>query len=120
MVEVEIAFGEGGGLEDTRDEKHNVHFISRFSNEGYSGGGDGEGGLERFSRGVIGDSDRVLIEKKEGFKVVEERLVYLRMEVKFKVLIEKKKMYYLGLRRFDLWMEFLMVHLEELEMKKWW
>ncbi|GJW66845.1 retrovirus-related pol polyprotein from transposon TNT 1-94 [Tanacetum coccineum] len=51
---------------------------------------------------------------------VEERLVHLRMEVKFKVLIEKKKMYYLGLRRFDLWMEFWMVHLEELEMKKWW
>ncbi|GJS39280.1 hypothetical protein Tco_0564323 [Tanacetum coccineum] len=51
---------------------------------------------------------------------VEERLVHERMKVKFKVLIEKKKMYYLGLRRFDLWMEFLMVHLEELEMKKWW
>ncbi|GJX06022.1 hypothetical protein Tco_0193954 [Tanacetum coccineum] len=51
---------------------------------------------------------------------VEERLVHLRMEVKFEVLIEKKKMYYLGLRRFDLWMEFLMVHLEELEMRKWW
>ncbi|GJV26972.1 retrovirus-related pol polyprotein from transposon TNT 1-94, partial [Tanacetum coccineum] len=50
---------------------------------------------------------------------VEERLVHERMKVKFEVLIEKKKMYYLGLRRFDLWMEFLMVHLEELEMKKW-
>ncbi|GJT04785.1 hypothetical protein Tco_0839247 [Tanacetum coccineum] len=37
---------------------------------------------------------------------VEERLVHLRMEVKFEVLIERKKMYYLGLRRFDLWMEF--------------
>ncbi|GJU46954.1 hypothetical protein Tco_1204220 [Tanacetum coccineum] len=44
---------------------------------------------------------------------IEERLVHLRMEVKFEVLIEKKKMYYLGLRRFDLWMEFWMVHLEE-------
>ncbi|GKD92860.1 hypothetical protein Tco_1372697 [Tanacetum coccineum] len=51
---------------------------------------------------------------------IEERLVHLRMEVKFEVLIKKKKMHYLGLRRFDLWMEFLMVHLEELEMKKWW
>ncbi|GJR72909.1 transport protein Sec24-like CEF [Tanacetum coccineum] len=50
---------------------------------------------------------------------VKERLVHERMKVKFEVLIEKKKMYYLGLRRFDLWMEFLMVHLEELEMKKW-
>ncbi|GJR15060.1 hypothetical protein Tco_0797712 [Tanacetum coccineum] len=49
---------------------------------------------------------------------VEERLVQLRMEVRFKVLIEKKKMYYLGLRRFDLWMEFLMVHLEELGLRK--
>ncbi|GKD59082.1 hypothetical protein Tco_1296591 [Tanacetum coccineum] len=37
---------------------------------------------------------------------VEERLVHLRMEVKFKVLIEKKKMYYLGLD-FDLRMSFL-------------
>ncbi|GJU50547.1 hypothetical protein Tco_1220102 [Tanacetum coccineum] len=51
---------------------------------------------------------------------VEERLVHERMKVKFEVLIKKKKMYYLGLRRFDLWMEFLMVHLAELEMKKWW
>ncbi|GJW39267.1 hypothetical protein Tco_0065112 [Tanacetum coccineum] len=54
-----------------------------------------------------------------GLKV-EERLVHLRMEVKFEVLIKKKKMYYLGLRRLDLWMEFWMVHLEELGMKKWW
>ncbi|GJU36862.1 hypothetical protein Tco_1185216 [Tanacetum coccineum] len=44
---------------------------------------------------------------------VEERLVHLRMEVKFEVLIKKKKMYYLGLRGFDLWMEFWMVHLIE-------
>ncbi|GJW50111.1 hypothetical protein Tco_0091462 [Tanacetum coccineum] len=50
---------------------------------------------------------------------VEERLVQLRIEVRFEVLIEKKKMYYLGLRRFDLWMEFLMVHLEELGLKKY-
>ncbi|GJV53005.1 hypothetical protein Tco_1448746 [Tanacetum coccineum] len=64
---------------------------------------------KRFSRGSQANGSKV-----------EERLVYLRMEVKFKVLIEKKKMYYLGLRRFDLWMEFWMVHLEELEMKKWW
>ncbi|GKB94913.1 hypothetical protein Tco_0981050 [Tanacetum coccineum] len=49
---------------------------------------------------------------------VEERLVQLRMEVRFEVLIKKKKMYYLGLRRFDLWMEFLMVHLEELGLRK--
>ncbi|GKA68769.1 hypothetical protein Tco_0768686, partial [Tanacetum coccineum] len=53
----------------------------------------------------------------KGLKV-EERLVQLRMEVRFEVLIEKKKMYYLGLRRFDLWMEFLMVHLEELGLRK--
>ncbi|GJV75296.1 hypothetical protein Tco_1506880 [Tanacetum coccineum] len=51
---------------------------------------------------------------------IEERLVHLRMEVKFEVLIKKKKMHYLSLRRFDLLMKFLMVHLEELEMKKWW
>ncbi|GJS29420.1 retrovirus-related pol polyprotein from transposon TNT 1-94 [Tanacetum coccineum] len=31
---------------------------------------------------------------------VEERLVHERMKVKFEVLIEKKKMYYLGLRRY--------------------
>ncbi|GJX25495.1 hypothetical protein Tco_0231791 [Tanacetum coccineum] len=53
----------------------------------------------------------------KGLKV-EERLVQLRMGVRFEVLIEKKKMYYLGLRRFDLWMEFLMVHLEELGLRK--
>nr|GEU50853.1 hypothetical protein [Tanacetum cinerariifolium] len=57
---------------------------------------------------------------------VEERFVHLMMVVKFEVLIKKKKMYYLGLMRFDLWMDFLMVHLEELKMKKllwekvWW
>nr|GEZ20801.1 pentatricopeptide repeat-containing protein [Tanacetum cinerariifolium] len=49
---------------------------------------------------------------------VEEKLVHLKMVVKFKVLIEKKKMCSLGLMRFDWWMEFLMVHLEELEIKK--
>nr|GEV89399.1 hypothetical protein [Tanacetum cinerariifolium]GEV89492.1 hypothetical protein [Tanacetum cinerariifolium]GEW47492.1 hypothetical protein [Tanacetum cinerariifolium]GEW54134.1 hypothetical protein [Tanacetum cinerariifolium] len=48
---------------------------------------------------------------------VEEKLVHLKMVVKFKVLIEKK-MCSLGLMRFDWWMEFLMVHLEEFEMKK--
>ncbi|GKB39668.1 hypothetical protein Tco_0884610 [Tanacetum coccineum] len=41
-----------------------------------------------------------------------------KMVVKFEVLIEKKKMCSLGLMRFDQWMWFLMVHLEELEMKK--
>ncbi|GJS11863.1 hypothetical protein Tco_0368659 [Tanacetum coccineum] len=51
---------------------------------------------------------------------VEERLVHLRMKVKFKVLIEKKKMYYLGLRRFDLWMECLDgLHLEGSWSEKW-
>ncbi|GKC18848.1 alpha/beta hydrolases superfamily protein, partial [Tanacetum coccineum] len=49
---------------------------------------------------------------------VKDRLVHLMMVVKFEVLIEKKKMCSLGLMRFDWWMEFLMVHLEELEMKK--
>ncbi|GJT63530.1 putative ribonuclease H-like domain-containing protein [Tanacetum coccineum] len=49
---------------------------------------------------------------------VEEKLVHLKMVVKFEVLIEKKKMCSFGLMRFDWWMEFLMVHLEELEMKK--
>nr|GEY62566.1 putative ribonuclease H-like domain-containing protein [Tanacetum cinerariifolium] len=49
---------------------------------------------------------------------VEEKLVHLKMMVKFKVLIENKKMCSLGLMRFDWWMEFLMMHLEELEMKK--
>nr|GEZ20273.1 hypothetical protein [Tanacetum cinerariifolium] len=48
----------------------------------------------------------------------EEKLVHLKMVVKFEVLIEKKKMCSLGLMRFDLWMWFLMIHLEELEMKK--
>ncbi|GJX38476.1 hypothetical protein Tco_0251779 [Tanacetum coccineum] len=89
-------------------------FVLDGSDKEVGGGSDGEGGLERFSRGVIGDNDRVIILKKKALKVVEG------LKVKFEVLIEKKKMYYLGLRRFDLWMEFLMVHLEELEMKKWW
>nr|GEY89413.1 hypothetical protein [Tanacetum cinerariifolium] len=53
----------------------------------------------------------------KGFKG-EEKLVHLMMVVKFKVLIEKKKMCSLGLMRFDLWMKFLMMHLEELKMKK--
>ncbi|GJR83272.1 hypothetical protein Tco_0154057 [Tanacetum coccineum] len=73
--------------------------------------------LKIFSRGLIGDNDRCDI-KREGFEVVEERLVHLRMEVKFEVLIEKKKMYYLGLRRFDLWMEFWMAAIRDLDMKK--
>ncbi|GJU51348.1 hypothetical protein Tco_1220903 [Tanacetum coccineum] len=51
----------------------------------------------------------------ERKKVVE---VVVEMVVKVEVLIEKKRMCSLGLMRFDLWMEFLMVHLEELEMKK--
>ncbi|GJR10454.1 retrovirus-related pol polyprotein from transposon TNT 1-94 [Tanacetum coccineum] len=49
---------------------------------------------------------------------VEEKLVHLMMVVKFKVLIEKKKMCSLGLMMFDWWMEFWMVHLDELEIKK--
>nr|GEZ20096.1 hypothetical protein [Tanacetum cinerariifolium] len=49
---------------------------------------------------------------------VEEKLVRLKMVVKFEVLIEKKKMCSIGLMRFDWWMEFMMVHLEELKMKK--
>ncbi|GJU78289.1 sialyltransferase-like protein 1 [Tanacetum coccineum] len=48
----------------------------------------------------------------------EEKLVHLKMVGKFKVLIEKKKMCSLSLIRFDWWMWFLMVHWEELEMKK--
>nr|GEU79268.1 reverse transcriptase domain-containing protein [Tanacetum cinerariifolium] len=47
----------------------------------------------------------------------EEKLDHLKMVVKFEVLIEKKKMYSLGLMRFDWWIWFLMRHLEELEMK---
>ncbi|GJZ94693.1 hypothetical protein Tco_0666896, partial [Tanacetum coccineum] len=46
-------------------EQHNV-LSSRVLSRGYGGGGDGEGGLERFSRGVIGDNDRV-ISIEEGF-----------------------------------------------------
>ncbi|GJU22161.1 zinc knuckle CX2CX4HX4C containing protein [Tanacetum coccineum] len=49
---------------------------------------------------------------------VEESLVHLMMMVKFEVLIEKKKMCSFGLMRFDWLIEFLMAHLEELEMKK--
>ncbi|GJZ94580.1 hypothetical protein Tco_0666783, partial [Tanacetum coccineum] len=49
---------------------------------------------------------------------VEEKLVHLTMVVKFEVLIDKKKMCSLSFMRFDWWMEFWMVHLEELEMKK--
>ncbi|GJZ37782.1 hypothetical protein Tco_0583973 [Tanacetum coccineum] len=63
----------------------------------------------------LGGTSEMLLSK--GLKV-EEKLVHLMMVVKFEVLIEKKKMCSLGLMRFDLWMEFLMVHLEELEMKK--
>nr|GEY98379.1 hypothetical protein [Tanacetum cinerariifolium] len=53
----------------------------------------------------------------KGLKL-EEKLIHLMMVVKFKVLIEKKKVCSLGLMRFDWLMEFLMVHFEELEMKK--
>nr|GEV16228.1 glycoside hydrolase, family 9 [Tanacetum cinerariifolium] len=53
----------------------------------------------------------------KGLKV-KEKLVHLMMVVKFKVLIEKKKMCSHGLMMFYLSMEFLMVHFEELEMKK--
>ncbi|GJS43130.1 retrotransposon protein, putative, unclassified [Tanacetum coccineum] len=49
---------------------------------------------------------------------VEEKLVHLMMVVKFEVVIEKKKMCSLSLMRFDWLMEFLMVHLKELKMKK--
>ncbi|GJU77693.1 hypothetical protein Tco_1274763 [Tanacetum coccineum] len=63
------------------------------------------------------ESRRDIQDVLKGSKV-KERLDHLRMKVKFEVLIERKKMYYLGLRMFDLWMEFLMVHLEELEMRK--
>nr|GEU84295.1 hypothetical protein [Tanacetum cinerariifolium] len=49
---------------------------------------------------------------------VKEKLVHLNMVVKFDDLIEKKKICFLGLMKFDWWMEFLIVHLEELEMKK--
>ncbi|GKB71078.1 hypothetical protein Tco_0932490 [Tanacetum coccineum] len=49
---------------------------------------------------------------------VEEKLVHLKMVVKFEVLIERKKMCSLGLMMFDWWMEFWVVHLEELEIKK--
>ncbi|GJS15753.1 hypothetical protein Tco_0410225 [Tanacetum coccineum] len=59
------------------------------------------------------DQEELLVTKK-----VEEKLVHLMMVVKFEVLIEKKNMCSFGLMRFDMWMEFLMVHLEELEMKK--
>ncbi|GJW70844.1 hypothetical protein Tco_0127761 [Tanacetum coccineum] len=55
--------------------------------------------------------------QEKGSKV-EERLVHLMMVVKFEVLIEKKKMCYLGLMRFDWLMGFLMVNLEELGMNK--
>ncbi|GKG22856.1 hypothetical protein Tco_0388159, partial [Tanacetum coccineum] len=48
----------------------------------------------------------------------EEKLVHLKIVVKFEVLIKKKKMCSLGLMRFDWWIWFLMVHLEELEMRK--
>ncbi|GKB48003.1 hypothetical protein Tco_0898756 [Tanacetum coccineum] len=56
-------------------------------------------------------------EASKGSKI-KEKLVHLRMVVKFEVLIEKKKMCSLSLMRFDWWMVFLMVHLEELEIKK--
>ncbi|GKB04932.1 putative ribonuclease H-like domain-containing protein [Tanacetum coccineum] len=91
-----------------RDRSYNDLFATK-----QGGGGDGKGGLERFSRG----EGHPRCSQAKGSKV-EERLVQLRMEVRFEVLIEKKKMYYLGLRRFDLWMEFLMVHLEELGLRK--
>nr|GEU47493.1 hypothetical protein [Tanacetum cinerariifolium] len=46
---------------------------------------------------------------------VEKKLVHLMMVVKIEVLIKKKRMCSLGLMRFDWLMEFLMVHLEELD-----
>ncbi|GJR30893.1 hypothetical protein Tco_1107125 [Tanacetum coccineum] len=92
---------------------------------------------QRPTGGVIGDKESVIskegcFEVVEGLKVyeehprcyqakgskVEEKLVHLTMVVKFEVLIEKKKMCSLGLMMFNWWMEFWMVHLDELEMKK--
>ncbi|GJY99281.1 hypothetical protein Tco_0516711 [Tanacetum coccineum] len=63
-------------------------------------------------------SEKLVQRGEVGSSKVEEKLVHLRMVVKFEVLIEKKKTCSLGLMKFDWWMEFLMVHLEELEMKK--
>ncbi|GJS07334.1 hypothetical protein Tco_0364130 [Tanacetum coccineum] len=78
----------------------------------------GVGVSECDHRGVIGD--------KESGSKVEEKLVHLTMVVKFKVLIEKKRMCSLGLMMFDWWIEFWMVHLEELVIEEvvvdevWW
>ncbi|GKC43070.1 hypothetical protein Tco_1060792, partial [Tanacetum coccineum] len=66
------------------------------------GGGDGEDGLERFSRGVIGDSDRVI--SNEGML--------------WRALIERKMRCFHDLRWFLWLMWFWMVHLEELEKKR--
>ncbi|GJZ91860.1 zf-CCHC domain-containing protein [Tanacetum coccineum] len=78
-----------------------------------SGGRQAYKGAAQFEG--LGGTSKMLSRK--GSKV-EERLVHLMVVVKFEVLIGKKKIYSLGLMRFDWWMEFLMVHLEELEMKK--
>ncbi|GJR51707.1 hypothetical protein Tco_1402228 [Tanacetum coccineum] len=76
---------------------------------------DGLAAIQAQLNDCLGGTSKMLSSK--GFKV-EEKLVHLRMVVKFELLIEKKKMCSLGLMRFDWLMEFLMVHLEELEMKK--
>ncbi|GJT87775.1 hypothetical protein Tco_1069492 [Tanacetum coccineum] len=79
--------------------------------------GEGTGSYKAFVGKFLQLEGHLGCSQANGSKV-EERFVQLRMEVRFEVLIEKKKMYYLGLRRFDLWMEFLMVYLEELGLRK--
>ncbi|GJW18891.1 hypothetical protein Tco_0026327 [Tanacetum coccineum] len=62
-------------VKETQDEaKHKCSFHLE------GGGSDGEGGLERFSRGVIGDKDRVKSKDRKEFEVV-----------KYEVLIEKEE-----------------------------
>ncbi|GJX26977.1 hypothetical protein Tco_0233273 [Tanacetum coccineum] len=73
--------------------------------------------IDRKIQRSLGAEEHPRCYQAKGLKV-EEKLVHLMMVVKFEVLIEKKRMCSLGLMRFNLWMEFLMVDLEELEMNK--
>nr|GEU72095.1 hypothetical protein [Tanacetum cinerariifolium] len=119
--------GEGVFSELNRGRRRMLHPIGKYIITLYTNGLDSTHFVEcsiviarnfRFPGLLVGGPEEHLrCCQAKGLKV-EEKLVHLMMVVKFKVLIEKKKMCSLGLMRFDLWIEFLMVHIEELEMKK--
>ncbi|GJX90820.1 hypothetical protein Tco_0439016 [Tanacetum coccineum] len=72
--------------------------------------------LRDFHKSVIGDSDRGDIhQRRKALKWFKG----LKVNEGHPKMFSSKRAQRVDDRRFDLWMEFLMVHLEELEMNKW-